>query len=290
MAKMKKKYVSVGAPLYMSQFTMIMLILIVMCMLMSTMSKKQDAGFESGDGGGKRKNKNALGITIDAGKFKFGAFGKTKSFSPNPGDTVTSLPQNPHVNTLKGEGGTGNTDLDFKQPEKPVKYFHAKLMEDFPDKSSDLTPALRDDIDRVATAMNIFDFEVVIKVFAKDFEDDGENYNLACQRAGKIMRIFNKTHKVPVSNLSFFAYPKRKFLEIPKEEKPEADKEKTAKEEKPEIHWQDSKEKDQSGKEKESPSAEADKAQSDKENEAAPAKTGEKKQEILFCFRITDES
>lgn len=212
MAKLKKKYVATGAPLYMSQFTMIMLILIVMCMIMSTLSKKQESGFQEGeDGFGKERDSNALGIVIGSGQFKFGTYGKARSFSPNPGAKLTDEKQNPHMDVIKGEGGTGNTDLIPKKNEKS-KYLFAKLMADFPDKSSEMTKTMTDNLNKIALAMSLFEFEVVIKVYANDFNKEDEDFKLAWARASKIMQFFHKNSKVPFINMNFVASTNKELL------------------------------------------------------------------------------
>jgi len=217
MAKIKKKYVATGAPLYMSQFTMIMLILIVMCMIMSTLSKKQDSGFQEGeDGFGRQRESNSLGIVIGSGQFKFGNYGKARSFSPNPGAKLTDEKQNPHMDALKGEGGTGNSDLEAKKNAK-IKYLFAKLMADFPDKSSEMTTAMTDNLNKIALALSLFEFEVVIKVYAKDNKKEDEDFKLAWARAVKIMQFFHKSTKVPITNMNFVVSTNRELINSDRE-------------------------------------------------------------------------
>lgn len=204
--RLKKKYVPSGAPLYMSQFTMIMLILIVMCMIMSVMSKKQEAGFMAGEGMGKTRNANALGIVIGAGVFRFGSSGKARTFAANPGDLTTESPQNPHIDLIKGEGGSGNTDLKARDLEK-TKFIFARLNGLFPSKSSSITKQIDEELLSLGTGMSMFDFDLTIKCFCSEFPQDGErNRRLAFDRGMKIIRELSKRFNVPLKKMSCVVY------------------------------------------------------------------------------------
>jgi hypothetical protein len=207
----KKKYKQCGAPLYMSQFTMIMLILIVMCMLMSVMSKEQDSGFKEGDGMGPERNPNAMGIVIGSGAFKFGAAGRARTYSSNPGAQETETPQNPHMDILKGQGGVGNTDMDAKVMPKP-KYFIYKLGADFPPKSSVVTPGIAKAVEMLSTGLGYFDFDLTLKVFSNELNDETKDTQLAFDRGMKIISALNKKYGIPLHVMSCVAYTGKKLF------------------------------------------------------------------------------
>jgi len=201
-----KKFVQVGAPLYMSQFTMIMLILIVMCMLMSVMANKQEgATGMKGEGMGKERHANALGIVIGSGVFRFGTSGKARTYATNPGTDETVVPQNPHMDLLKGEGGSGNTDLNAKDMEKS-KFIFAKLKSKFPPKSSAITMGIQDDIKDLGTGISMFDFDLTIKCFCSDFQSPEENRRLSFERGMKIVRELNKRFDIPLPKMTCVVY------------------------------------------------------------------------------------
>ena len=205
MGKIKKVYIPTGAPPYMSQFTMIMLILVCMCMLLSIMSTKQEAGFMSGEGMGKVRNANALGIVVGSGVFRFGSNGKARTFAPNPDNATTESPQNPHVDLLKGEGGSGNTDLKAKDLEK-TKFIFAKLNSFFPPKSSSVTKQIDEELLSLGTGMSMFDFTLTIKIYCNEFKEEESNRRLAFERGMRIIRELNKRFSVPLTKMSCVVY------------------------------------------------------------------------------------
>ncbi len=205
MPKVIKKRILCGAPSYMAQFTMIMLILVCMCMILSILSKNQESGFMDGEGMGKVRNANALGIVIGSGVFRFGASGKARTFAANPGDMTTESPQNPHIDLLKGEGGSGNTDLNAKVLEK-AKFIFAKLNGSFPPKSSNLTQKINEELLTLGTGMSMFDFTLSIKCFCSEYQNEEDNRRLAFDRGLRIIRELNKRFNVPLSKMSCVVY------------------------------------------------------------------------------------
>ncbi len=204
--KVKKKFVQTGAPLYMSQFTMIMLILIVMCMIMCTLANKQEgATGMNGEGMGKVRQANALGIVIGSGVFRFGTSGKARTFAANPGEEESVAPQNPHIDLLKGEGGSGNTDLNAKDLEKS-KYIFAKLKSSFPAKSSAMTAGIQNDIKDLGTGISMFDFDLTIKCFSAEFQDLERDSHLSYERGMKIVKELNKRFDIPLAKMTCIVY------------------------------------------------------------------------------------
>jgi len=201
MGKVIRKFVPSGAPAYMSQFTMIMLILVCMCMIMSIMSKQQESGFKGGEGMGKVRKANALGIVIGSGVFRFGSSGKARTFADNPGDIETEASQNPHMDLLKGGGGAGNTDLKTTDMES-YKYIFTKLVSQFPPKSAAMTPQISDELIDLGTAMRMIDFGVVLKCYCKEYESQEQNSNLAFERGLRIIKELNRRFNVPLAKMS----------------------------------------------------------------------------------------
>lgn len=226
----KKVYKTCGAPLYMSQFTMIMLILIVMCMLISVMTKEQESGFQEGDGMGPERRPNAMGIVIGAGVFKFGAAGKARSYSSNPGSEETDKSQNPHMDLMRGEGGVGNSDLNPKVMVKP-KYFFVKLDGSFPPKSSALTPEINKSVDMLSTGLSYLDFDLTLKVFSSEFGQDDKDTQLAFDRGMKIIRELNRRYHVPLENMNCVAYTGRNVFMAEDTDKTDEDAKKSVSQE-----------------------------------------------------------
>lgn len=205
MPKVRKKFKTVGAPAYMAQFTMIMLILVCMCMIMSMLAKSQESGFMNGEGMGKVRNANALGIVIGSGVFRFGSSGKARSYAANPGDATTESPQNPHIDLLKGEGGSGNTDLNAKNLEK-AKFIFTKLNAKFPLRSASITPKIAEELVTLGTGMSMFDFNLCIKCFCSEFKDEESDRRLAFERGLRIIRELNRRFNVPLDKMTCLVY------------------------------------------------------------------------------------
>ena len=211
MPKVKKVLVPSGAPAYMSQFTMIMLILVCMCMIMSMLAKSQESGFKGGEGMGKVKKANALGIVIGTGVFRFGSSGKARTFADNPGDQETEVRQNPSLDLVKGEGGSGNTDLSAKDLES-VKFIFVRLNGKFPPNSATITKQIDAELLGFGTGMSMFDFILTIKCYCAEYKDANKNRELAFERGLRIMRDLNKRFNVPLTKMSCVVFQDRSLI------------------------------------------------------------------------------
>lgn len=202
--KVRKKYVAAGAPLWMSQFTAVMLILIVLFMIMCTMATEQTSGMKSGDGLGYIRQKNALGIYIGSGVFRFGSYGEAKCFAPNPASMESQGAHGVHIDLTKGNGGVGNTDLDIAR-QKDIKYLSLPIRSHFPKGSSALTPPLREDVRRLAIALAAVKEPIIVKSFADETPSDRNN-SLALARAEAVGEELSKFGGIPPEKIKCVGY------------------------------------------------------------------------------------
>ncbi len=208
--KLKKKYISVGAPLWMSQFTAVMLILIVFFMILCTMANEQAAGMKAGDGMGAVRQLNALGIFVGTGTFRFGNHGQAKSFAPNPGSQATDAPPGVHIDLVKGSGGIGNTDLKMGQ-QQDIKYLSLPIPSEFPLGSAVLTQQLKEEIRRMAIALSTETEPIIVKCFTSE-DADAKNASLALARAEALATEMSRFGGIPLSNLKCVGYSDYRYL------------------------------------------------------------------------------
>ena len=206
----KKKYVSIGAPLWMSQFTAVMLILIVFFMILCTMAKDQSSGFKSGDGSGKIRQLNALGLDIGRGTFRFGNHGKAKTYAPNPGSTPEQGPPGVHIDLTKGGGGDGNTDLALDR-QQDVRYLSLPIRSEFPKGSASLTDQLKKDAQSLAIALSSETEPIIVKSFASGGVPE-KNAALALARAEAVAAEFIKFGGIPAEKIKCVGYSGYRYL------------------------------------------------------------------------------
>lgn len=186
--KEKKKYQNRGAPLYMSQFTIIMLIMIVFFMIMTTMNNKKQQGVgKSGDPGAV----NSLGLDMEGfGLFRFGA-AKAGQQSPNPEpETDKNAVKGVHKALTEGAGGQGDTDSDLKNPDLG-KYIVVKFNNSFEKGSASLTSDMEADLVKYGLIFALMDTPVLIKCRTTELSSSTANLVLSLKRAMQIMRFLN---------------------------------------------------------------------------------------------------
>ena len=191
MPKEIKKYVNRGAPLYMSQFTMIMLILIVFFMIMVTLNKSKEGGVgKSGSPDGDSPTRLNLDMN-SVGVFKFGRPKVRKQYI-NP-DAVPDDPDHTSPGQSRslseGSGGTGDTDVEFN-PKVYGRYINVKLNYNFPYQSANIVPNSMDELRKVGMMLAMWDCPFTIKCQTAEMPSVSENFVLAFKRALQLMRFF----------------------------------------------------------------------------------------------------
>jgi len=206
--KIKKKYVNRGAPLYMSQFTMIMLILIVFFMIMTTMNKSQQGVGKSGDPGAV----NNLGLDMEGfGMFRFGA-AKAGQQSPNPDpESDKSAQKGVHKNLTEGSGGQGDTDADIKK-NTYGKYIVVKFSNNFEKGSANLTPDMEKDLEKYGLIFALMETPVIIKSRTTELASSSANLVLSLKRSTQIMRFLNERCNLDLSQMEASGTLSSKFI------------------------------------------------------------------------------
>ncbi len=192
---MKKKIVD-GQPLYMGQYTSLMIILLAFFILLQTMSSVKEGGFKEGIG----NVKNAFGISGGMGIFEFLIPFRSGASTPNPVGTGNQDKQGLHDNLVKGEGGSGNTDANIKD-QSVGRYLEVKIPVQFEKFQTHLTPESNAALDKFKVGFILYDYTIIVKCFANDYKDKEKDDYLAMQRAANIMRYIHQTAGVAYSRL-----------------------------------------------------------------------------------------
>ena len=192
---MKKKVLD-GQPLYMGQYTALMIILLAFFILLQTMSSVKEGGFKEGIG----NVKNAFGISGGLGIFEFMIPFRSGAKKPNPVGTGNQDKQGLHDNLVKGEGGSGNTDSTAKD-QNNGRYLEVKIPVKFEKFQTHLTPESNAALDKFKVGFILYNYTIIIKCFANDYKDKEKDDYLAMQRAANIMRYIHQTANVDYSRL-----------------------------------------------------------------------------------------
>lgn len=192
---MKKKILD-GQPLYMGQYTALMIILLAFFILLQTMSSVKEGGFKEGIG----NVKNAFGLSGGMGMFEFVIPFKGGARTPNPVGTGNQDKQGIHDNLVKGEGGTGNTEA--KVNNQPIgRYLEVKIPIKFEKFTTHLSPEGNAALDKFKVGFILYNYSITVKCYANEFKDRDKDNHLAMQRAANIMRYIHQTAAVPYSRL-----------------------------------------------------------------------------------------
>jgi len=214
---MKKKVLD-GQPLYMAQYTALMIILLAFFIVMQSLSTVKSSGFQKGMG----EVKNAFGLSGGLGLFGY-IMPSRGSSAANPIGSGTSDKYGLHENLSKGHGGLGNTDAETKKSEQG-KYLQVKIPIVFEKDKAAITPAGRIVLDKIKIGLMLGDYHIAIKCFAHDHRDPVQDNALALQRAANIMRYIYEQGQIPYSrmvalgNSSIRYYPSIKADAIPEQE------------------------------------------------------------------------
>ncbi|MDD3119472.1 MAG: flagellar motor protein MotB [Victivallales bacterium] len=192
---MKKKILD-GQPLYMAQYTSLMIILLAFFILLQTMSTVNEGGFKEGIG----NVKNAFGLTGGMGIFEFIIPFRGGAKTPNPISSGNQDKQGLHDNLVKGEGGYGNTDARFHD-RRQGRYLEVKIPVKFNKFATHLTADDHAVLDKFKVGFILYDYRIIVKCFARDFRDRDKDDYLALQRAANIMRYIHQSAMVPYSRL-----------------------------------------------------------------------------------------
>lgn len=192
---MKKKILD-GQPLYMAQYSGLMIILLAFFIVMQSMSSMKESGFKSGMG----EVKNAFGLSGGLGIFQFIVPGRGGSSVPNPSGTGDQSKAGIHENLVKGEGGSGNTEADAKKS-PPGRYLQVEVPIVFEKYKSNLVESECKKLDKFSVGLILYDYRIMIKCFANDYRDKDKDSYLATQRAANIMRYIHEAAQIPYSRL-----------------------------------------------------------------------------------------
>lgn len=198
----------IGAPRYMGQFNILILLLIVFFIMLLTMAPDKSEtgpGKYAGDGPGLRPQKNRLKINIGEGKFKFGQYGKARYYASYvdgaPRDEFDSMPPMLPEENTKGAGGGGNTELKTKispNSTELVLVCAGKFKENSDEMDADLETWLLD----FCKMMRSIEESSVILCHCNEFDDPAKDYALAVRRANKIIQFTHEKGNLPFWNLS----------------------------------------------------------------------------------------
>jgi len=207
MPKEIKKYVTHGAPLWMAQYVVLVLILIVFFMILISMSKTQQGGMKSGDGD--VKNIAVTGGDGGVGIFKFGRYG-TGTYMPTPNFFRKGVYGVDKELTI-GKGGAGDTDADVTKNDEG-KYLRVNFPFQFEKGSHQLTKPMREELSKMGLAFSLYESKVNIKCYTDEMANENENLRLSFLRAAQIMRGLHNIGGVPYSKLDFSSYPSERYL------------------------------------------------------------------------------
>jgi len=192
---MKKKVLD-GQPLYMAQYTALMIILLAFFIVMQSLSTVKESGFKTGMG----DVKNAFGISGGIGIFGYIVPSRGSTSRDNPVGSGTSGRQGLHENLVKGEGGVGNTDANTEKVNQG-KYLQVKLPITFEKGKAAITLEGRAVLDKMKVGLMLYDYKITIKCFANDNKNPAMDNPLAVQRATNIMRYLHQEAQVPYQRL-----------------------------------------------------------------------------------------
>jgi hypothetical protein len=204
---MAKKVITLGAPLYMGQYTGLMTILLAFFILMQAMSTQQKSGFKEGIG----EVRNAFGLQGGVGLFDYTFFGRGGSNSPNPVDSGKKEKQGIHENLVKSEGGQGNTEVDVADNEAG-KFLRLKMEGKFARGKADMSPEMREYLAKIGMGFALFDYKISIRCFTDELKMEKENRDLALNRAAQIMRYLYRNAGVPFSRMVCAGYTTPSYL------------------------------------------------------------------------------
>ena len=198
----------VGAPRYMGQFNILILLLIVFFIMLLTMAPEKSEGGPgkfAGDGEGDHRQKNRLKIDIGKGKFKFGQHGKARYFASyadgKQRDEFDAMPPMLPEENTKGAGGGGNTELKTKissNSTELVLVCAGKFKENSAEMDADMETWLLD----FCKMMRSIEESSVILCHCNEFDDPAKDYALAVRRANKIIQFTHEKGNLPFWNLS----------------------------------------------------------------------------------------
>ncbi len=209
-----KKKVLVGQPLYMGQFTSLMIIILAFFILLQSMSSTQEAGFQKGIG----KVKNAFGLTGGMGLFNFISPGAGGGDVPNPSGTGDKSQQGTHENLVQGEGGTGNTSSDVNDYRKG-RFLQVDVPIEFPKYKTYLTDETKNQLDKFKVGFILYDYKLSVKCYSNEYKDEEKDDYLALQRAANIMRYIHETANIPYSRLEALGNSSRRYYSKDKQNK-----------------------------------------------------------------------
>lgn len=205
-----KKKVLLGQPLYMAQYTSLMIILLAFFILLQTMSTTQEGGFQSGMG----KVKNAFGNIGGMGLFSFVSSGSGGTDVPNPRSSGDKSKQGIHENLVRGEGGMGNTSAEVNDASHG-RYLQVEIPINFPKHRATLTGEAKTTLDKFKVGFILYDYKIIVKCYSNEFQDRYKDNLLAMQRAANIIRYIHETARIPYSRLEALGNSSSRYYNYP---------------------------------------------------------------------------
>ncbi len=208
-AKEIKKYEVHGAPLWMAQYVVLVLILIVFFMILITLQKTQQGGMKSGSG----DITNAIGGGGGVGVFKFGRYG-TGTYMPTP-TFFTKGVHGVDKTLVAGKGGTGDTDAEVDKKNEG-SYLRVDFPLFFEKNSYQLTREMKEELSKMGLAFSLYESKVNVKCYTNEMPEESDNLRISYLRAAQIMRGLHSLGGLPYSKLNFSSYPSPRYL-LPKD-------------------------------------------------------------------------
>ncbi len=201
----------IGAPRYMGQFNILILLLIVFFIMLLTMAPTQSEGAPgryAGDGEGpgtKIPKKTFLKIDIGVGQFKFGQHGKARYFASyadgTPRDEFDAMPPMLPDENTKGAGGGGNTELQTQISPNSTELVLVCAGQ-FKPKSDEMDADMETWVLDFCKMMRSIEENCVILCHCNEFNDPEKDAAMAMLRAKKIIDFAHEKGRLPFWNLS----------------------------------------------------------------------------------------